>query len=158
MKSLSTLEVRPARIEDAAIIGANIRQADRLELEASTKLNPTDAIAESIALSVACWTATLDGIPIGSFGVTSISLMGGVGSPWLLGSTECDRVIVPFVRLTRVYIPLMLSLFPRLENLVDVRNVKSIRWLKRLGFTFRDAIPHPHSGAPFHPFEMTRDV
>lgn len=95
-----TLEVRLARIEDAAIIGANIRELDRLELEASTKLTPSEAVAESIALSVACWTAVLDEVPIASFGVTSISMIGGVGSPWLLGSSDCDRVTVPFVRLT----------------------------------------------------------
>lgn len=149
-----TLEVRLARIEDAAIIGANIRELDRLELEASTKLTPSEAVAESIALSVACWTAVLDEVPIASFGVTSISMIGGVGSPWLLGSSDCDRVTVPFVRLTRDYIPAMLSLFPKLENLVDARNVKSIRWLRRLGFNIREAIPHPYSGALFHPFDM----
>jgi hypothetical protein len=48
----------------------------------------------------------------------------------------------------------MLSLFPVLENMVDSRNKKSIRWLKHLGFTFSEAKPHPYSGVPFHDFEM----
>jgi hypothetical protein len=51
----------------------------------------------------------------------------------------------------------MLSLFPVLENMVDARNTKSIKWLKRLGFTFGPPLPHPHSGLPFYPFEMRQD-
>jgi hypothetical protein len=156
MKSPSTHEVsvRPAVLEDAAAIAADLREADRLELEASTPKKPEAAILEAIRLSVVCWTAECDGVPIAVFGVSPVSMIRGTGSPWLLGTTGCDAVTVPFVRLARQYIPAMLSLFPELENMVDVRNVKSIRWLKRLGFGFGDATPHPYSGSPFFPFSM----
>ena len=148
------LTVRPAIIEDAAAIARNIRECDRLELLASTRLSPEKAIKTSIELSAACWTAEKDGVPIAVFGVCAIDMLAGVGSPWLLASKDCDSVIVPFVKLTRVYIPVMLKLFPVLENMVDVRNTKSIRWLKRLGFTFYAPEPHAYSGMPFSKFEM----
>lgn len=134
----------------------DLREADRLELEASTHNKPEKAIVQSIRMSAACWTAEYDGVPVAVFGVTPINMLEGKGSPWLLATTDCDKLIVQFVRQTRVYIPIMLSLFPRLENLVDARNAKSIRWLRRLGFHIRDAIPHPYSGTLFHPFDMER--
>lgn len=147
--------VRPAVIEDAAVIEATLRDSDRDELLASTPVKDhRKVIADSIRTSCIAWTAECDGVPIAVFGVSPVSIMGGVGSPWLLGNDGCDRVIVPFVRLTRVYIPVMLSLFPVLENMVDVRNTRSARWLKRLGFRFHDPEPHPYSGMPFQKFEM----
>lgn len=156
MKSQLThdIHMRRAEIGDAALIAENLRECDRLEIEASTPMNPSESIAQSIAASAACWTAVKDGAPIAVLGVTPISIMRGIGSPWLIGTMECDRVFVPFVRLTRTYIPIMHSLFPVLENMVDARNVKSIRWLKRLGFVFGDAVEHSYSGMAFYPFSM----
>lgn len=154
LQSTPEITVRPAAIGDAAIIAASLREDDRRELEASTPLSPDRAIAESISLSMMCWTAEKNGKPIAVMGVTPISIIRGAGSPWMLGTSECDKSFVRFTALSRVYIPAMLSLFPTLENMVDVRNVKSIRWLKRLGFEFRDAIAHPYSGSLFYPFEM----
>lgn len=148
------ITVRQSVAADGAIIAANLRECDRAELEASTSVKPVKAITDSIRLSAAAWTAEIDGIPIAVFGVTPTSLLAGIGSPWLLATTDCDSVTVPFVRLTRTYIPIMQSLFPVLENLVDVRNKKSIRWLKRLGFEFHEAEPHPYSGLLFCRFEM----
>jgi hypothetical protein len=48
----------------------------------------------------------------------------------------------------------MLDVFPRLTNLVDVRNEKYIRWLKRIGFNILPPIAMGRDGLMFHPFEM----
>jgi hypothetical protein len=41
-----------------------------------------------------------------------------------------------------------------LENVVDARNTKSIRWLRRMGFEVLPAAPLGVEGRPFHLFVM----
>ena len=48
----------------------------------------------------------------------------------------------------------MLAVFPRLMNVVDVRNGTSIAWLRRAGFTIHPATPVGVKGEPFHLFTM----
>jgi hypothetical protein len=48
----------------------------------------------------------------------------------------------------------MLEVFPHLFNLVDARNKKSIRWLKRAGFLVHEPIVHGPHDMLFHPFEI----
>ena len=48
----------------------------------------------------------------------------------------------------------MRALFPYLFNFVDARNMKSIRWLKHLGYAVGPPVPFGVAGLPFHPFSM----
>lgn len=146
-------EIREVRDGDMEALLANLRPADRDEAEAL--LGPgkeAKALADSIRASVLVWTATIDGELAAIFGVCPVSVLSGQGLPWLLGTPLIDRNRGVFMRLNRPYIARMLAVFSQLVNVVDARNVKSIAWLKRMGFTVLPAQPMGVAGLPFHPF------
>lgn len=145
--------VRPVEPGDIEILAANMRQADIDEVGACGH-SPIEALEYSVKASMHCWTATGDGELACMFGVTPISMLGGIGCPWMLGTELITQNAGAFIRHSRSYIQEMLQAYPHLFNFVDARNAKAIRWLKRAGFTLHDPVPHGPYGMLFHPFEM----
>jgi len=99
-------------------------------------------------------TALADGKLANMFGVSPINFVQGIGSPWMLATPEFDRHPRAVIRHCRRYIPPMLAVFPHLVNHVDARNVRSVAWLRWLGFEMHDPEPYGPYGVPFHKFEM----
>ena len=92
------------------------------------------------------------------FGVAPRDILGGVGSPWLLGTGDVERHAITFLRLNRQYVLRMLDIFPHLVNFVDARHTVAIRWLKWLGFKFAPGpVPYGMRGMPFYRFEMKKN-
>ncbi len=150
---LKTILIRPAEPDDALLLGANMRPADIAEVRACGH-EPLEAARRSVAQSLLCWSAFADGELCCIFGVAPISLVSGIGSPWMLGTPLLDAQSRVLVRLTPRYIAKMLKAFPHLVNHVHAENTTSVRWLKRLGFTLREAAPFGALGEAFHRFEM----
>lgn len=144
----------PADVAHLLPIAKGMREADRIEIDASGGLEPYQALKEGLDSSSRCWTALVNGKPCVMFGVVPFSVLGGVGSPWLLGTDDATLVKKQFLLQGRKLIPEMLRLYPTLINLVDARNSMSIRWLKWLGFDVKDPIPYGQNSELFHPFEM----
>jgi hypothetical protein len=88
------------------------------------------------------------------FGVGAMSMLSDTGHPWMFGSNEMEHHSRALIRDARPYIDAMLRIYPRLENIVDARNKKSIRWLRHVGFRIDPPIPAGVDGLPFHPFVM----
>lgn len=130
-----------------------MRAADVTELAALGEDNPLRGIARSVMRSSAYW-AFGDHEPIAVFGVAPLSLLGGTGIPWLLGTGRLFRFPGALVREGHRYVERMLALFPHLENHVDARNEASIRWLAHIGFKVHPAAPYGPAKLPFHKFEM----
>ncbi len=143
--------VEPGDIEHVA---EYMRQADRDEIEATGVPDPVEALSRSVKDSVLSWTGCVDGEPACVFGVVPISMLCGIGSPWLLGTNLIPKNAGAFIRHSTPYIHGMLREFPHLFNFVDVRNRKAIAWLKRSGFVLHEAVPYGPFGLLFHPFEM----
>lgn len=145
--------VRPVQPGDIETLVERMRQADVDEVNACGYA-PLEALHQSVNRSTQCWTATADGEMACMFGVTPISMICGIGCPWMLGTDLITKNAGAFIRHSRSYIVDMLQAYPHLFNFVDTRNVKAIRWLKRAGFTLHDPVPHGPYGMLFHPFEM----
>jgi hypothetical protein len=111
-------------------------------------------VISSANRSMLCWTAFIDGELAAILGCAPISVVSGIGSPWMLGTPVLDRHSRVLVRETPEYIGKMLNAFPHLVNFVHAKNTTSMRWLRRLGFTLHAAQPYGALGEPFHPFEM----
>lgn len=148
------IAVIPATADHAADLAPRLRRADADEVWASGHFRPEEALRLSLGLSLMAWAGLVDGVPMCLFGVSPVSLMSGVGAPWMLGAEGLERYAVPFLRRNRTYVAEMAALCPRLENHVDARNALSIRWLRWLGFTIHPAAPHGPFGMPFHRFTM----
>ncbi len=147
--------IREARADDAAPLAADLRACDREESAAyGFPFGTEAAIRLSIRNSLKCWTAFVDGDLACIFGVGVVSLLGGEGAPWMMGTGALDRHSRILQRLSPTYIAEMLKLFPYLHNHVHVGNRPSIRWLRRLGFTIHPPEPFGARGEMFHPFDM----
>ena len=149
------VEIRLARPEDGVALAANLRPEDLAEVQAYGWVHDIEAsMVDNIRRSLLCWTAEEGGDLVAVFGVAPLSMTGGIGSPWMLGTPLLERRSRVLVAQTRVYIPRMLRAFPFLFNHVHARNTRSVRWLARLGFTVQPAQPYGTAGELFHPFFM----
>lgn len=151
---MAKILVRPVAPGDAEELAPRLRHADLEEIEAASGRDPLTVLRSSVSLSTHAWAVEINDELAVLMGVCPISMVGGTGIPWLLGSPAIERNAGAFIKHTLVYIPLMLEAYPHLFNLVDARNTKAIRWLKRAGFKLFDPVPHGPSDLPFHPFEM----
>lgn len=131
-----------------------MRASDVAEVNAYGHTDLTWACERSVGQSVLCWTGLVDGELAAIIGVAPVSLVSGIGSPWMLGTEVLDAHSRVLVRKTPEYIATMQKAFPHLVNFVHARNATSVRWLRRLGFTLHEPAPFGALGEPFHRFEM----
>lgn len=149
------IEIRPATWDDIAPIVANIREDDRRECMAQTLLQPADALAFVMRSAVRAWVGLVDGQHACIFGVSRSSLSTlEWGTPWLIGTPLIERHERAFLRRNKAYISEFKTIFPKMENWVDMRNEKAVRWLAWLGFKIHDAEPHGPLGRLFHRFTL----
>ena len=149
------VSIIPAEEWHAAVIGANPRPADVAELAVTSGSTPEQAMLRGLSSSVRAYTGLVDGVPVCMFGAAPYSILGGIGSAWMIGSTGLSplRVQKSLLRESRPMLDVLQELFPvMLYNFVDARNDCAIRWLKWLGFTFMDPIPMGRAKLPFFPF------
>lgn len=151
---MAEILIRDTQLEDAAWLARDMRESDRHEVHAYGHADVGWAVERSVRHSLLCWSAFADGQLACIIGCAPVSLMGGVGSPWMLGTPVLDSHSRVLVRKTPEYIGVMLKAFPRLMNYVHARNNTSKRWLRRAGFTLHEAAPFGTLGEPFHLFEM----
>jgi hypothetical protein len=148
------IEIVPATLEHARYVAANLREADREEVMASTGWSPERALAESLSSSSNAWTGLADDAPVCIFGVAGETLLSRTGFPWMLGTDGVATYQRQFLRRNRPLVQIMLSMFPYLVNYVDQRNTVAIRWLKWLGFKMGEPEPYGVQGLPFLRFEL----
>lgn len=147
--------ITPAQIDDAVPLAQHLRESDRTEMRAyGCAQSDEEALRRCVARSLLAWSAYVDGDLACILGVSPLSMVGGVGSPWMMGTPVLDRHSRILVRMTPEYIGRMLKAFPHLVNFVHAGNRTSVRWLRRLGFTLHEATPYGALGEPFHKFEM----
>ena len=96
------------------------------------------------------------GRPIGPaialWGVGPVSLIEGRGCPWLMAADAFETRGFDIARLSRPLLAGMRDLYPHLENRVDARHTKAVRWLSWLGFTIDSPARWGVEGRPFHRF------
>ncbi|HDL6893861.1 hypothetical protein ACLMPK_01225 [Yersinia enterocolitica] len=148
------VEIVSATQEHAVALLPNVRQADIDEFYAAALLSPDDVIQRSMSASTVCFAGLVDGEVIALFGVVPASILTGFGVPWLVATDSLERYQLTFLRHCKPTVRYMLSIYPRLENYVDTRNIVAKRWLHWLGFTIDDAIPYGTFKLPFHHFEL----
>lgn len=149
--------VVPAHSDHIFWLANNMSQADRDEVAAAVGMGPYRALKDSLDRSVAAWTGLVKDEPVCMWGVTPLDILGGLGSPWLLGTDELRKYGFTFLRECKSRLPAMLELFPLLVNYVDARHERAIRWLKWLGFRLDPApVAYGLWGMDFFRLEMKR--
>ena len=151
-------EIVKATFEHIEPIAANMREADVLEVWLAGHKTPHQAMQDGFNVSVKAWTIIENGEPIGMFGVSSVSILGNIGVPWLLGTDGMLAIKRQFVRESMQYLDEVMALYPRLVNFVHVGNIQSLRWLMWMGFDFEGPIKAGPDSAEFFRFEKVSDV
>lgn len=145
-----------SRVEDADELLSAMRQSDLTECRAYGKPDLLEGLKESIRDSDECWTVRAADGMLAVFGVGTIAT--GVGSPWMLGTRLLDQRPRMVHETAIGYLPAIRARYPLLLNFVHTSNTRSIRWLRRLGFTIHPPEPYGYLGEMFHRFEMHADV
>lgn len=151
------VEFGPVTEEAILTVAEGMREADRVEVWASNHFTPEEAIRQSVKLShvsAAVYNAYGEAIVI--LGLVKLSELTGTGVPWLLGTENALNYKRHFITEVPRVIEDMLNDCPTLVNYVHVKNVVSVRWLKRLGFKFENAEPYGVDKELFHRFSMER--
>lgn len=133
-----------------------IRPEDESELWAAASKTPLQVLLQGLKESHEAWVGLADGVPFCMVGVAPRSILGSTGVPWMVGTVALDRHAKAFLRACRPVLQEMLGRYEHLENWVDARNSRAIRWLWWMGFDVGPTEPYGWMGLPFHHFEMRR--
>ena len=149
--------IDPASRSDADSLGSRLRAADIEEIRAASGLAPAVALRRSYEFSTHVWAVREGGGPpiapaIALWGVGPFSLIDGRGCPWLMAADAFESLGPDIARLSRPLLAGMRDLYPHLENRVDARHTKALRWLSWLGFTIDSPATWGVEGRPFHRF------
>lgn len=128
------LLTRPATLDDARYVGDRLRAEDEAEALLFCETG-TQAVVESVRASLLAECIVIDGEPAAVVGISISDLVAGTGCPWLLTAAAVERHPIAFGRETKRLIKRGLALAPRLENVVDARYTRAIKWIRWLGFT-----------------------
>lgn len=148
------VRVVPATMRHAQLVGDHAREADREEIWSSDRLTTRQAAESGLEVSPGTRCALFDGKPACVFGVYPGAFLGGIPSPWMIGTPLIERHPLAFLRRCRPVVQDWSKRYTTLRNHVDARNTHAIAWLKWLGFAIHDAIPYGFDKLPFHPFTM----
>jgi len=140
---------------DIRYIAENMRMSDREEIWVSDHIRPEQALINGVEASIYCRTIE-NGSPIGMFGICPQELLGTKATVWLLGTEDLKKIKIKFLRNCKRYVNGMLEYYDYLENYVDVRNKKSILWLKFLGAKLDEPAPYGVEGLMFQHFSFTK--
>ena len=143
-------EISLATLRDAEELGATMREADALEVQAIGGFTPYEAVALSIQASRGkAWSLRYRGRLVAVFGVTEVSLLSGVGQPWALTSREVDRIPKEYMVASRKITKVLRARYSLLITTIDARYTKALKWAKALGFTVHPFTPYGEAGIHF---------
>ena len=143
------IEVVPAKLTHVGPIATRMRPIDRYECGIFGHDAKT-ALRQGLMGSSMAWTVLIDGKPEAMFGVSTLSILDGIGRPWLLMTDIAGGQRRALMRLGRIYTEAIQRQYAELHNWVSADNAATIRWLTRLGFAVGsvDVI----RGHPMRPF------
>ncbi len=133
----------------------NIRSVDKREIQVMCQADHEYAIRFSVEASQdRCLSVrdSDDGDLICIFGVSSLTVLGLVGAPWLIGTPKMNTHARDLMEVSRVYLQCMLDEFDMLTNIVWAGNKASIRYLKKLGFDFSELKTNVRTTATYYTF------
>lgn len=153
--------IRKADYNDCVKLSQNLRDADKVELEALDK-NPFQALIQSLAFSDVTFTLVDpndETNPAAMLGVGP-GLYHGSGVVWLLGSPVIDTHGWKFLRGSKEILDHLFKISPNylsLYNCVHSENLVHINWLRWLGFKFIREVYTSHN-TKFYEFVKLKDI
>ena len=113
----------------------NMRPADLKEIWCLSKRKTRDTLQMSVDISARVDTCLIDGSVAAVWGIAPFA---SFGIPWMLGTPLINAHPKVLIAESKRQLRLMLNDYDHLQQWVDIRNKASVRWLKKLGFTFHE--------------------
>jgi hypothetical protein len=136
-------------------VSVNLRTEDFDEVFALTGKSPHLALMEDWEMSSRRWIIfNKNAQAVAVLGIRPSYQFSDDGSPWLLGTEGLNKISKFFLKISNPIIEEMSRGFRTLSNYIDARYVKTVRWMKWLGFTIEEAEPFGELGLPFHNVHM----
>lgn len=148
------LTIRPATLDDARWIGANLREEDEREVQTASRQTGMSAVLaaaqlrESYTLRLATPQGSVEEHPAIIFGLSPLN--PGHAAIWMLGTPDITRAPLSILREAQHWVSHWSKQYAMLENLADERNSLHIRWIQLLGFSLGET--YWLNGAPFRHF------
>lgn len=154
---MAKITLRLPTDQDIIELADTLRQSDRDELAVVCTYSAREAVLKSVLASDPdfLFAVLADGKLLGIFGASSPSLLSRVGVPWLLATDEMNKYTKRLTQDTQRVVRMMLEKWPVLTNVIDVRNTMTMRWLKVIGFEFKETYV-VKDNLPVIRFEMRR--
>jgi hypothetical protein len=133
----SRVSVVPAERRHINTIANRLREIDREECAAMGR-TAKQAMRLAHTTSAKAWTALVDGRPEAMFGVLVEDLIGGIGTPWFLGTDEVYRHGRELLMWGAGFVSRLSDSSRTLRNLVSAQNRQAIRLLQHWGFTVEE--------------------
>ena len=139
-----------------APLAAAMRSDDKREAIAALGMGGASALYMSMYCSQEVYVAVDDEDgPLCAFGVCKAN---GINAIWFIASAEIEHHKRELLTHSRQLLDALVDKYGRLENMVDVRSRKSIRFIKWLGFTLNpEIIAAGVNGEFFYHFYKERD-
>ncbi len=149
--------IEPATMEHARILAPLMRQADVDEVMASHGYTPIEALEAGVNQSEVAWAGFLNGDLVGLFGISRRPFLSTTAVPWLLTGVGVEKHPRAFWKACRVIVADWREQFAgvEMEQFVDARHERALRWAARLGFHVEPAMPFGAAGLPFHRISMS---
>lgn len=144
------VSVVPASKEHVKHIAANLRSADKTEIEFLGSKSD-QGMTRGLSYDDESYTVlTKDKTPCAMFGVGALDK--DEGYIWMLGTDEIYDYKSDFIRFSRPWIKKITTKYPKYSNMVHSENHFSLRWLMWCGAT----LVHPVdvNGATFYKFTI----
>ena len=154
---MAKITMRLPTDQDIIELADTLRQTDRDELAVVCAYSAREAVLKSVLATDPdfLFAAHADGKLLCIGGASSPSLLSPVGVPWLLATDEMNKYTQRLTKDAKRGLRMMLEKWPILTNVIDARNKTTIRWLKSIGFEFKDTFA-VRDNCPVIRFEMRK--
>ena len=143
------VEICLALPDHAERMAPMMRAADAAEVMASNGEDPRTALQTCLEWSQESYAGYIGGELACLFGVGPGSFLLNTGVPWMLSTAVVERHPRAFYVASRSVVSSWLERYDSLEQMVDVRHVQALRWLRHLGFTIEQPRLWGHERRPF---------
>lgn len=153
---MARVDILPATLAHVQALLPDILAEDRAEWWASSLSDPKEALPLALKRSEIARAGFIDGQIAALYGVVRAGFLTSHGIPWLIAGRHALNHPASFLRATGRAAPEIVQGFDYLENYVDARNRRAVRWLSWLGFKIDPPRPWGALGLDFHRFHIER--
>lgn len=150
---MTKFRVEPCSEEHIKRFAPTLAQADLNEIWAAERCGAEEALYRAFRKSNECSTLfAVNGEIITIYGIFNRTLVSTVGSPWNFSCKNVAKYAKTFIKHSVETQLRWQTEYSMLENYVDSRHKKAVRWIKWLGYNFDKPISVGPNKIPFLKF------